>query len=453
MKSKRVGILVGGGPAPGINAVIGAATIEAVNNGFEVVGFYDGFKWLVSDDFDPATHSVRLQIPDVARIHFDGGSILRTSRTSLMDDDRRQTSVKVEPHGAKVNQVVQHLTLMGVGNLISIGGDDTALSARFVCDAAGGAIRLVHVPKTIDNDLPLPSDIDTFGYSTARFVGTGIVKNLMQDSRTTGRWYLVVAMGRTAGWLSLGIGRSAGATLTVLPEEFPQRITLQRVADVIEGSMLKRQAMGRKDGVAMVAEGVAYRLGDREEIERLLGRKVPVDAAGHMRLAEVPLADMLRTELQNRFKARGESLSVVSHTLGYELRSADPTPGDMAYCRGLGHGAVRLLLQPGTEMPAGCMVAIINGELEPVDMRDMIDPRTNRTSTRLVDLNSYSYQVARAYMIRLEQTDLDDPVKLAKLAAEAKMTPRQFRERFQEAARSPFSDDRVPVESVAELTE
>jgi len=295
-------------------------------------------------------------------------------------------------------------------------------------------LRLVHVPKTIDNDLPLPHDVASFGYNTARFVGAHVVKNLMQDSSTTGRWYVVTAMGRKAGWLAMGIGQSAGATVTLIPEEFAENIRLQDIADVLEGAMLKRRAMGKDDGVALVAEGLAYRLGDRDELQRLLGKEVAVDAVGHLRLAEVPLGELLRTELQERFRARGEKLTIVSHVLGYELRSADPTPGDMAYCRSLGHGSVRLLLDPMGQSTAGTMVTLVNGNLVPMDLGRLIDPETNRTLTRVVDIRSYAYQVARAYQIRLERSDLADPGLLARLAAAAKLTPEEFRERYRRAA-------------------
>ena len=105
-------------------------------------------------------------------------------------------------------------------------------------DASDGSIRVVHVPKTIDNDLPLPGDVPTFGYTTARHLGSSIVANLMEDSRTTRRWYLVVTMGRNAGFLALGIGKSAGATLTVIPEEVPSSTTLCHIADILEGVLL-----------------------------------------------------------------------------------------------------------------------------------------------------------------------------------------------------------------------
>ncbi len=429
---KRLAILVGGGPAPGINSVIGSATIEAVNSGLDVVGIYDGFKWLSTDEFDPLRHATPLGIADVARIHFTGGSILRTSRTSLLGSKKSGGPVLADE--AKVAIVLENLKSLGVDHLLTIGGDDTALSARFVSERSRGAVRVVHVPKTIDNDLPLPGAVDTFGFSSARFWGTSIVKNLMADSLTTGRWYLVTTMGRNAGFLAMEIAKAAGATVSLIPEEFAELTTVARIADVLEGSMLKRRVTGRPDGVAVIAEGLAYRLGDRQELERLLGREVPVDSAGHPRLSEVPLGEMLKRELEARAVARGESLTIVSHLLGYELRSADPTPSDLGYCRDLGFGAIRMLLDPKLAGMHGAMVSIVDGHLVPMDFQSMIDPATNRTKIRMVDVHSLSYKVARAYQIRLERTDLDDPAMLSKLAGVAKMTPEAFKERYRIAA-------------------
>jgi len=433
MSEKRLGIIVGGGPAPGINAVIGAATIEASNRGFEVIGFYEGFRWLASDQFHRNLHAVHLEPDRVARIHFEGGSILRTSRTSLLDDSRSTEHTLVAPDPKKVGEVVRNLRALGITHLLTIGGDDTALSARFVCDATEQDIRLVHVPKTIDNDLPLPQDASTFGFPSARFVGTTLVKNLMRDSRTTGRWYIVETMGRSAGWLAQAIGLAAGATLTLIPEEFEPGSKLQHIADVVEGAILKRRVMGRPDGVAIVAEGLAYRLGDIEELGKVLGRPVPTDAAGHPRLSEVDLARLIKKEIERRFEERGQKITLVDHELGYELRCADPTPRDMQYCRSLGYFAVQLLLQDN--VAPGVLVTIVNGNLHPIDLHDLIDPKTNRIAVRTVNTNSDTYRVARAFQIRLEESDLQNPVMLAKLATEAKMAPKEFAERFSRAAR------------------
>ncbi len=432
MAMQRLGIIVGGGPAPGINAVIGAATIQAINCGYEVVGFYDGFRWLVSDEFDPPTHIMRLEIKQVARIHFDGGSILRTARTNLIDPAALKATGRAEPHAEKTTAALGRLRELGINCLLTIGGDDTALSARFLSEAGQGRLRVVHVPKTIDNDLPLPQNQPTFGFSTARMIGAQLLKNLMTDSQTTGRWYLVNAMGRSAGWLAMSIGQAAGATITLIPEEFEEHSSVQAIVDVLEGAILKRHVGGRCDGVAVIAEGLAYRLGDLAELERLLGREVPLDAAGHPRLSEVPLLELVKKELQGRFKARGDNLALVTHNIGYELRSADPTPHDMAYCRALGYHSIRLFNDERSRK--GVMVTLVNGNLMAVDLGDIVDPVTNRTRTRLVDVTSDEYLVGRAYQIRLEKSDLENPLMLARLAAAARMSPQEFAERYRRAA-------------------
>jgi 6-phosphofructokinase 1 len=414
---ERLGILVGGGPAPGINSVISAVTIEAINSGLEVIGIYDGFEHLMKGRTDMVR---QLTIPDVSRIHFDGGSILRTSRANpTRTPEDLQNTVKA-------------LRELGIRYLVTIGGDDTAFSASEVVKAAGGTIRVAHVPKTIDNDLPLPGGMPTFGFETARHVGTELVRNLMEDSRTTNRWYFVVAMGRKAGHLALGIGKAAGATITVIGEEFPkERITLAEVCDVLEGAILKRRVLGRKDGVAVIAEGIGEKL-DPEELAKIPGVEIERDPHGHIRLGEIPLATILKREIQRRFKERGEKITIVDVTLGYELRCAPPIPFDIDYTRTLGYGAVRFLLSEPKDdrVKEGGMVCLVGGRLEILPFDELRDPVTGRTKVRLVDINSEHYKVAREYMIRLEREDLENPEMLAKLAAAAKMTPEEFKKKF-----------------------
>jgi 6-phosphofructokinase 1 len=414
---ERLGILVGGGPAPGINSVISAVTIEAINSGLEVIGIYDGFEHLMKGRTDMVR---QLTIPDVSRIHFDGGSILRTSRANpTRTPEDLQNTVKA-------------LRELGIRYLVTIGGDDTAFSASEVVKAAGGTIRVAHVPKTIDNDLPLPGGMPTFGFETARHVGTELVRNLMEDSRTTNRWYFVVAMGRKAGHLALGIGKAAGATITVIGEEFPkERITLAEVCDVLEGAILKRRVMGRKDGVAVIAEGIGEKI-DPEELAKIPGVEVERDPHGHIRLGEIPLATILKREIQRRFKERGEKMTIVDVTLGYELRCAPPIPFDIDYTRTLGYGAVKFLLSEPKDdkVKEGGMVCLVGGRLEILPFDELRDPVTGRTKVRLVDINSEHYKVAREYMIRLEREDLENPEMLAKLAAAAKMTPEEFKKKF-----------------------
>ena len=417
-KPGRIGILVGGGPAPGINSVISAAVIEAVNSKYEAVGIKNGYEFLVKGD---TSQTVHFDLEDIATIHTQGGSILHTSRTNPTKRDE------------DLETCISTLKKLNVHYLITIGGDDTSYGASEIARKADGDIRVAHVPKTIDNDLPLPGDMPTFGYETARHVGAGIVMNLKEDSRTTNRWYFIVAMGRHAGHLALGIGKASASTLTLIPEEFRQpTISLSEVCDVLEGAILKRKVSGRPDGVAIIAEGIASKL-NVNDLRNIAGIEIPRDEYGNIRLADLPLARILRTEVERRFKERGEAMDIVDLTLGYELRSAPPIPFDIDYTRTLGHGAVRFLLSDVREnkrTDRGAMICMVDSQLKAVPFEDMRDAKTGKTTIRMVDVDNLYYDVARRYMIRLENSDLEDTELLSKLAEQASMRPDAFKRRF-----------------------
>lgn len=412
-----LGILVGGGPAPGINSVISSATIEARNSGMRVVGIRDGFEHLIEGSTE---HVRELSIEDVSRIHALGGSILRTSRANPAKSPE------------SLQTVVQTLRKLGITHLLSIGGDDTAFSAASVTESAAGALRVAHVPKTIDNDLPMPSGMPTFGYETARHVGTELVLTIMEESRTINRWFIVVMMGRKAGHLALGVGRAAGATLTVIPEEFTsEKVTLDDVARVIEGSILKRRLTDQGYGVVVVGEGVGERI-DPEELRRDAGIDLSYDPHGHIALAEIPLGSMIKHRVIRRFAERGQKMQMTDVTLGYELRCARPLPFDIDYTRTLGWGAVRFLVDEPWDQRLlyGGFVTLDGVNLRTLPFAELRDPDTGRTRVRLVDLNSEHYRVAREYMIRLEPEDLDDEEKTKRLAEAAGIAPAAFREEF-----------------------
>jgi 6-phosphofructokinase 1 len=415
----RLAIVVGGGPAPGINGVIAGATTEALRNGVEVVGVYDGFKWLAAGD---CTHVVSLTADIAEACRLSGGSILRTSREKPADDP------------AKMANVVATLNGLDVQYLVTIGGDDTAYSALKTAETSKGAIRVAHVPKTIDNDLPLPDQAPTFGYNTARSVGADLIRNLMEDARTTKRWFVVAAMGRSAGHLALGMARSGGASLAVIPEQFAGGpVDLDLVLSLIEGAMLKSKAQGRDYGVAVVAEGVgeylAAELQDRPLVE------ITHDKSGNLRLAEVPLALILKKELQARNKARGRKVTIVDTTIGYELRCAPPIAFDAEYVQQLGWGAVQFVLgKVGSEGADGALIALRAGCIEPIPFGQILDPATGKTAIRRVDVRSDTYASARAAMTVLEGDDLTDPARLRALAEVAGMTESEFVAAYSRAA-------------------
>ena len=385
---KRLAILVGGGPAPGINSVIGAATIRGVLEGVEVLGIRDGFEWLMQGNVE---HVAPLTIEEVSRIHFRGGSHIGISRANPTENPQH------------LENIVNSLLRLDVSQLITIGGDDTAFSAMKVEETARGRIRVVHVPKTIDNDLDLPAYVDTFGFQTARHIGVDIVKNLMVDAKTSSRWYFVIAMGRKAGQLALGIGKAAGATLTLIPEEFGgQKIRLKVMVDTLVGAIIKRLSYGRRDGVAILAEGLVLSI-EPEDLAQI--EDVEYDAHGNVRLAEVNIGEILKSQVQARLTTFGIKTTIVAKNIGYELRCADPIPLDMEYTRDLGYCAAKYLLAGGNAV----MISMQGGQFVPVPFAKMLDPATGRARVRMVDVHSTRYAIARRYMIRLRRDDFEDP--------------------------------------------
>lgn len=407
-KKETIGIIVGGGPAPGINGVISAATIEAVKEGKAVLGIRGGFKSLFDGD---RTCAMPLTVEDVSRIHTEGGSILRTSRDYP------------EKAKEKFGTLVSTLKGLGVNYLITIGGEGTLYMANWIERETRSVVNIVHVPKTIDNDIPLPGGISTFGYQTARHWGVEIVKNIMEDARTTGRWYFITTMGRHAGHLAFGIGKAAGATLTIIPEEFgEEKLSFRKVADILTGSIVKRLAMERDHGVAVLAEGIAEKL-DIDELSQ--HEQLATDESGNIRLSEIQLGRVVKNFVKKTLDSMGIKVTIVDKNIGYELRAADPIPFDVEYTRNLGYGAVRYLLRGGT----GAMIVFYEGHLRPIPFVEMMDHVKGTVKINRVDIHSEIYEVGRKYMIRLEEADLSGPC-LKRLAKTAHMSPAAFKERF-----------------------
>jgi 6-phosphofructokinase len=405
----KLAITCAGGPAPGLNSVIGAATIRACLSNVEVLGILDGFQWVMQGD---TSHIVPLTIADTSRIHFRGGSQIGISRAN--------PTKKPE----QMRNVLESFRRLGIGMLITIGGDDTAYTAHKLSQAAGDALRVVHVPKTIDNDLDLPHDVWTFGYQTARHVGVEIVHNLMVDAKTTGRWYFVVAMGRKAGHLALGIGKAAGATLTIIPEEFGGRpVRLKTIVDTLAGAIIKRAASGRSDGVVVLAEGLAESVPPEDLAELATAER---DEHGNLRLDEISFGDICKARVRERLARLGIKTTIVAKNIGYEVRCADPIPFDMEYTRDLGYSAAKFIIDGGSD----ALVSIQQGSFKAVPFDSIMNPETGRMRIRLVDIHSDRYRIATAYMLRLTTDDFDTPTELAKLAAATNLTPARFRSEF-----------------------
>src|SRR5438093_6406498 len=310
-------------------------------------------------------HVMPLSIDATSRIHFRGGSYIGISRANPTTDP------------ALLDSAISSLLRLNVSQLITVGGDDTAFSAMKLQARAAGSIRVVHVPKTIDNDLDLPSYVDTFGYQTARHHGVEIVKNLMVDAKTTSRWYFVVAMGRKAGHLAIGIGKAAGATLTLISEEFDAPIRLKTIVDTLVAAIVKRRSYGRRDRVAVIAEGLVLD-GAPGDLDGL--HEVEHDAHGHLRLAEVNIGEILKAQVAARLKVLAVNTTIVAKNIGYELRCADPIPFDMEYTRDLGYCAAKYLIEGGN----AAIISMQGGRFAPIPFEQLIDADTGRMRVRLV---------------------------------------------------------------------
>ena len=383
MSKKKLAIVVGGGPAPGINGVISSVTIEALNSGLSLVGIRGGLAAFNEKEGEIFTE---LNLEDVSQIAGLGGSILGTSRDKVPD----------------FGEIVDKLLAEQITYLVTIGGDGSLYCAKEIARIGKGKLLVGHVPKTIDNDLPLPDVRSCFGFQTAREVGAQIVDTLMMDARTTRRWYLVVAMGRKAGHLSLGVGISADATLTIIPEEVEEKSPLSSIVDTIAGAIVKRHLLSNKDyGVVVLAEGIADKIDPSTALELANCEK---DAQGSIRFRELDFVGLVKRALRERLAEMELEIPVVGKNIGYELRCTAPNAFDREYTRELGWGVVNQLLQ---EKTSGMITRKDKG-LELQEFSSLVDKKTGRTRIRYVDLNSVVYRVAREYMIRPESRDFKE---------------------------------------------
>lgn len=379
--TKTLGIVVSGGPAPGINSVIAATVIEGRQKGFKTVGLVGGFKGLALGKPQSITE---LAIDAVTPSAHLGGSILGTSRYNPFLDQTAR------------NRFFTGLHDHAIDHLVVIGGEGSAwLSHR--CAVECPDLKVVHVPKTIDNDLPLPQHYPSFGFETARHVGTDIIETLTVDARTCRRWFLVTSMGRKAGFLALGLGLAGGATLTLIPEEFAGRsCSAEEIAAVVFKSVAARAKHGKEFGVALLAEGLLDVL-DPDSSPLL--RECPRDELGRLHYAHIELGEVIAPYLRGMCRDAGLDIRVLTKNIGYELRCHAPIPFDIEYTRFLGYGAVALLDAGKTDV----MVARDFDAITAVPLASLLGA-DGAMMSRQVDLNSELYRVAQRFMIRSEES-------------------------------------------------
>ncbi len=364
--NKSVLILAGGGPAPGINTVICSVAKAFLRDGYRVIGLHDGYRNLFHDN--PQYVDIDFEMAD--RILAVGGSMLRMSRYKPADME------------FKTDFFVKH----NVKLLVTIGGDDTASTAnriaKFLVDKKF-PIQNIHVPKTIDNDLPLPEGQPTFGYQSAKQEGVRIGRTIYEDARTSANWFIISAMGREAGHLAFGIGTACHFPMIIIPEMFNKtKMTLDKITNLIISSIVKRNILGIPYGVAIVSEGVFHFMSD-EDIEKS-GIQFTYDDHGHPELGNVSKAHIYNMLLQIKLKQLGITIKSRPVEMGYELRCIQPVAYDLMYCTQLGIGVKKLFDQELT----GCVVTCDpKGDISPLFLKDVED-KNGKVRTRMVNMDT-----------------------------------------------------------------
>ncbi|MGE5418908.1 MAG: 6-phosphofructokinase [Chloroflexota bacterium] len=366
-----VAILCAGGPAPGINTVVSAVTKIFTQNGYTVLGINGGYKSLFSSE--PAFDYLDFEFADL--IYSRGGSALKMSRYKPKDDEFKADFFKKN----------------NVKLLVTIGGDDTASSANRLSKYLAGQkldVKNIHVPKTIDNDLPLPEGTPTFGYHSAKEEGVRLATTIYEDARTSGNWFVVSAMGREAGHLAFGIGTACHYPMIIIPEMFNRtKITFDKITRLVISSMVKRRLMGLDYGAAIISEGVFHFMSEKEIIDT--GINFTFDDHGHPELGNVSKSHIFNMLTQQALKGLRITVKSRPEEMGYELRCCRPVAYDLNYATRLGLGVYKLFKEGVT----GCMVTVDRGgNIRPLYLKDVEDEK-GKVKPRLVNVETENVQL------------------------------------------------------------
>jgi 6-phosphofructokinase 1 len=376
MKREAIAILTGGGPAPGMNTVVGSVAKTFLNKGFRVIGLHGGYSGI----FNPNPHTVEIDFPLADDIFNRGGSFVQMSRFKPTDANFQN------------DFNLDFFTSNNIKLLVTVGGDDTASTANRIAkflEEKKYPIANIHVPKTIDNDLPLPDGAPTFGYESALDKGSNIGRAVYVDARTSGNWFVVAAMGRSAGHLAFGIGTACHYPMIVIPEMFNKtEITVEKIVNLVVSSIIKRKIMNMDFGCAVISEGVFHELSD-EEIKKS-GVQFSYDDHGHPELGKVSKAHIFNEMLENKLKSLKIKVKSRPVEIGYEVRCQTPVASDLVYCSALGMGVYQLF----SEGKTGCMVFVDQaGKVKPLYLKELQDPASGKILPRLVDISSDEFDL------------------------------------------------------------
>ncbi|MEG2177348.1 MAG: 6-phosphofructokinase [Bacteroidales bacterium] len=372
---QAIAILTGGGPAPGMNTVVASVTKTFLRNGYRVIGLHSGYSAL----FTKNPRMVDIDFLTADEIFNKGGSMLKMSRFKPTEENFAN------------DFNLDFFKTNNIKLLVTVGGDDTASTAnrvaKFLADHKF-EIANIHVPKTIDNDLPLPDSTPTFGYNSAKAQGAIMCAAVMEDARTSENWFVVSAMGRSAGHLALGIAGACHYPMIIIPEFFDKTtITLDKIVNLCISCIIKRKIMVIDYGCAMISEGVFHELSNEELVKTKVN--FSYDAHGHPELGKVSKAHIFNDLIEKKVKELDLKIKSRPVEVGYEIRCHTPIAYDLTYCSLLGLGVYQLF----SEGKSGCMVYVDrNGKVSPLFLKDLQDPVSGKIPPRLVNIHTDKVQ-------------------------------------------------------------
>ncbi|UXX78257.1 6-phosphofructokinase [Reichenbachiella carrageenanivorans] len=390
MSIPSIAIICGGGPAPGINTVVSTIAKTFLKDGYRVLGVHGGYKGILSEN--PEVTDFDFAYAD--RIFSRGGSSLVMSRFKPKEEDFN----------------AKFFIDNNVKLLVTIGGDDTASTANRLAKYLKKSkvdVKNIHVPKTIDNDLPLPDRNPTFGFHSAKDEGVKIGNTIYEDAITSQNWFIMSAMGRSAGHLAFGIASACHFPMLIIPEMFDKtKVTLDKVVNLIISSMIKRKLEGINYGVALVSEGVFHVI-DEQELKDS-GILFTYDAHGHPELGNVSKSNIFNVLVQEKLKTLGIEIKSRPVEIGYELRCCRPIGYDLTLCTLLGIGVKKLYDEGNT----GCIVTTNSrGDIKPMFLSEF-ENSDGVIPPRLVDIEAEIYKLSLNNLHFLEEADLAKAEKI-----------------------------------------
>ena len=400
-----------GGSCPGLNGVIVGLSIFSEKSGWNVMGIEQGFEFLIQENYDECLKGIKnLYVHEIRHLATDSSSLLSLSR--------------FKPQGKHFPLILQNLTKLGIKYLVVLCGTRHLLCLYNLSKFVSPSVQILVIPKTIDNDIPLNTHANTFGYETARIVASSIVTHLNREIINQSLWYIVELMGKETGHLALSVAEGSLSPLCIIPEDFgDHNLLLEEICDVIEAGIAKSSFLGYPGGICIISESLIQKM-KQEAFSSIFGLSDPSEVAPTTSLDDANLCEAIASELRLRFQKRSVEIRLISKKIGYELRGCAPLACDVLLAKRLSFAAIE-----GMKTGKTGQVVIWNNGIKYLKIEDMI-AEDGLIYPRKVDVKSEKYHIAQLYMRKLNKDDFQSPENIQKIAATINLSSEEFESKF-----------------------